>query len=92
MHMDATLDILSHITASLGNSLCTFEAKTSAAFETRELEREWAARQRRQEKSGTSGVSQSKRPMAPDSRTQKQKKINLMTYKYHALSHYVDTI
>jgi hypothetical protein len=92
MHTDVTLDILSRITASLGNSLRTFEAKTSAAFETRELERERAARQRRQEKSATSGVSKSKRPMAPDSKAQKQKKFNLMTYKYHALGHYVDTI
>ena len=92
MHTNSTLDILSRITASLGNSLCNFEAKTTAAFETRELERERAAWQQHQEKSMTSGASKSKRPTAPDSKARKQKKINLMTYKYHALSHYVDTI
>ena len=92
MHTDVTLNILSHITASLWNSPRTFEAKMSAAFETQELEHEWAAQQHYQEKSTTSGVSKSQRPMAPDSKAQKQKKFNLMTYKYHALGHYVDTI
>ena len=92
MHTDATLDILSRVTASLGNSLRTFEEKTCAAFETRELERERAARQRRQEKSVTSGASESRRPTAPNSNTRKQKKFNLRTYKLHALGDYVGTI
>ena len=73
MHTDVTLDILSHITASLGNNLRTFEAKMSAAFKTQELECEWAAQQCCQEKSATSGVSKSKIPMAPDSKARKQK-------------------
>ena len=30
--------------------------------------------------------------MTPSSKGQKQKKLNLMTYKYHVLSNYVDTI
>ena len=34
MHTDVTLDLLSLATASLGNSLCAFEEKTCAAFET----------------------------------------------------------
>ena len=92
MHTDLTLDILSHVTTSLGNSLRTFEEKTCAAFETRELERERAARQRRQEKSATNVLSDSKRPTAPSSKARKQKKLNLTTYKYHALGDYVDTI
>ena len=52
----------------------------------------WSMSGQHQEKSVTSGASKSKRPMAPDSKARKQKKINLMTYKYHALGHYVDTI
>ena len=93
MHTDPTLDILSHVTTSVGNSLRTFEEKTCAAFETRELEREWAARQQRQEKSAARGASESKRPTAPSSsKPQRQKGLNLMTYKYHALGNYADTI
>jgi hypothetical protein len=34
MHTDVTLEILSPVTTSLGNSLRTFEEKTCAAFET----------------------------------------------------------
>ena len=37
MHMDATLDIVSHVTISLANSLCMFEEETCAAFKTQEL-------------------------------------------------------
>jgi hypothetical protein len=92
MHTDATLDLLSHVTTSLGNSLRTFVEKTCAAFETRELERERAARQRRQEKSATNGASESRRPTASNSNARKQKKLNLRTYKLHALGDYVDTI
>ncbi|KAF8235652.1 hypothetical protein L208DRAFT_1256322, partial [Tricholoma matsutake] len=92
MHTDATLDILSHVTTSLGNSLHTFEEKTCEAFETRELECECAAQQQHQEKSTINVVSGSRGPMASNSNAQKQKKLNLRTYKYHALSNYVDTI
>jgi hypothetical protein len=92
MHTDATLDILSRVTTSLGNSLRTFEEKTCEAFETRELERERAARKRRKEKSAINGVSKSKKPTASNSEGRKQKKLNLGTYKYHALGDYVDTI
>jgi hypothetical protein len=50
MHTDPTLDILSQATMSLGESLRDFQEKTCSTFQTRELERERAARQRRQEK------------------------------------------
>ena len=92
MHTDVTLDILSRITTSLGNSLRRFEEKTCEAFETRELEHERAAQQRRQEKSAINVVSGSRGPMASNSNARKQKKLNLRTYKYHALGDYVDTI
>jgi hypothetical protein len=93
MHTDATLDILSSVTTSLGHSLRTFEEKSCGAFETRELERERAARQQRQEKSAANGASKSKRPTAPNSsKARKPKGFNLMTYKFHALGDYVDNI
>jgi hypothetical protein len=50
MHTDPTLDILSQATMSLGESLRDFQEKTCTMFQTRELQRERAARQRRQEK------------------------------------------
>jgi hypothetical protein len=90
--MDATLDILSPVTTSLGNSLRTFEEKTCTAYDTRELEREQAAWQRRQEKSATNVASESRRPAAPNNNARKQKKLNLGTYKFHTLGDYVDTI
>jgi hypothetical protein len=50
MHTDPTLDILSQATMCLGKSVRDFQEKTCTMFQTRELERERAARQRRQEK------------------------------------------
>jgi hypothetical protein len=49
MHTDASLDIFSQATTSLGNSLQNFQDKTCTMFQTRELERERDARRRRQE-------------------------------------------
>jgi hypothetical protein len=97
MHTDATLEILSCVTGSLGNSLRIFEEKTCAAFETRELECERVARQRCQEKSATNSVaSKSGRSTVSDnnagSMPRKLKGFNLKTYKYHALGDYIDTI
>jgi hypothetical protein len=51
MHTDVTLGILSQVTTSLGNSFRDFQEKTCATFQTRELERERAARERLRDKS-----------------------------------------
>ena len=83
MHTDPTLDILSRVTTSLGNSFRVFVRKTCTAFQTRELERERVARQRRQEKTAVQKVSESSR---------KPKQLNLKTYKYHLLRDYIETI
>jgi hypothetical protein len=83
MHTDTTLDILAEVTTSLGSSLRVFKGSTCSAFLTRELERERAARQRRQEKSGTKKTGNS---------TCKPKQLNLKTYKFHSLGDYVETI
>jgi hypothetical protein len=91
MHTDTTLDILSQVTTSLGNSLREFEEKTCTIFQTRELERERVARQRRQEKNAANAVPGSKR-IAPSNNARKPKQLNLKTYKYHALGDYVSTI
>ena len=67
MHTDATLEILSHATRSLGNSLRIFEGRTCAAFETQELEHKRASQKRHEEKSATNVASKSRKPTALDS-------------------------
>jgi hypothetical protein len=59
MHIDPTLDIFSQVTTSLGHSLRTFRDKTCVVFPTRELERERAARDRRESKHSTNSVPES---------------------------------
>ena len=88
MHTDTTLDILSDVTESLGSSLREFEEKTCSLFETRELERERASRQRRREKIMASGGA----GPAPGDNARKPKRLNLNTYKVHALGDYASTI
>jgi hypothetical protein len=91
MHTDATLDILSQVTTSLGNGLREFEEETCTMFQTRELERERAARQRRQENTANNGTKL--KPKAPSNNSaRKSKQFNLNTYKLHALGDYVSTI
>lgn len=104
MHTDATLQVLSQVTASLGDSLRDFEEKTCNAFETRELERERAARRRRQEKqaakqsqvdtsTGSTGVTKVLAPSSTRSNAARlPKRLNLKTYTYHSLGDYVSTI
>jgi hypothetical protein len=50
MHTDITLELLSQVTISFGTRIRVFREKTCAAFSTHELEREQAARLRRQDK------------------------------------------
>ena len=50
MHTDVTLELLSQVTISFGTKIRAFQEKTCAAFSTHELERERAARVRRQDK------------------------------------------
>lgn len=50
MHTDVSLELLSQVTISFGTRIRAFQEKTCAAFSTHELEREQAARLRRQNK------------------------------------------
>jgi hypothetical protein len=89
MHTDLTLQVLSQVTKSLGDSLRTFEEKICSSFDTRELECERSARQQCQKKNPADTASGSSRFSTS---ARKQRKLNLRTYKYHALGDYVDTI
>jgi hypothetical protein len=108
MHIDPTLGLLTEATTSLGNRIREFDVKTCALFQTRELERERAARQRRRENASATGaksteaetttaapgkhVGKRKAPNAPSDSGRRPKSLNLKTYKYHALGDYVATI
>lgn len=88
MHSDNTLDIMDDVTVQLGSQFREFRDKICAQFQTRELPRETAARQRRRSKqnhrsTGNSG-SHSTDPL--------QKIFNLDIYKYHSLGDYTSTI
>ena len=67
-----------------------FQEKTCAAFKTRELEHERAARMRRQEKNRV--TAQAKPNFQTHSSARQPKEFNLKTYKFHALGDYCGTI
>jgi hypothetical protein len=103
MHTDVTLELLLQVTISFGTRIRAFQEKTCAAFSTHELEREQAARVRRQDKikkaaAETNSNSQKGKKTAetnsqPQKRSGRQpKQFNLNTYKYHALGDYCNTI
>jgi hypothetical protein len=90
MHTDTTLALFSQATTSLGNSLRAFKEKMCKMYTTRELERERAARMRRQEKGMAKTSESTHRKHKSGARQPKQ--LNLKTYKFHALGDYVRTI
>jgi hypothetical protein len=104
MHTDVTLELLSQVTIALGTRIREFQEKTCTAFLTHELERERAARMRRQEKKKAAAETNSnpqnrkKATAETSSKPQKSsngkqpKQFNLNTYKYHALGDYCNTI
>jgi hypothetical protein len=86
MHTDHTLNIFDQVTVSIGECLRVFAEKTCSAFDTRELQREADARNRRSSKKTGSTTT------ASSSTTRRRKKFSLHTYKYHSLGDYPATI
>ena len=91
MHMEATLELLSKATIALGNGMCEFQAKTCSAFAPHELEHEWAARIRHQEKNMATAGPANSDPQKRNSGRQ-MKEFSLKTYKFHLLGDYCNTI
>ncbi|EPQ53856.1 hypothetical protein GLOTRDRAFT_78904, partial [Gloeophyllum trabeum ATCC 11539] len=91
MHTDTSLQLLDSATTALGKKLRSFKSGTCAAFDTRETERECAARARadarRQAGSGAANPSS-----AATASGRRHRTLNLQRYKLHALGDYVDTI
>jgi hypothetical protein len=95
MHTDPTLSFLDNATTRIGAQFRKFANHTCPAFDTRELEREKAARTRRllkKAKAGKGSKDPVPEPLAATSEGPRSKKFSLQTYKYHALGDYVETI
>ncbi|KAJ7697053.1 hypothetical protein B0H17DRAFT_1197774 [Mycena rosella] len=93
LHTDFTLDQLQAVTTMLGRQLRYFTRVTCAAFTTKELPREEAARGRRTAKKAAAASAAGTAP--PKSRGtggSKIKVFNMETYKGHSLGDYVRTI
>lgn len=82
MHSDSTLKHLEALTTKLGKLVRDFENKVCSKFTTVELPREAEARKRRPAARDRSDASSAVHV----------KKLNLFTYKWHALADYVPQI
>ncbi|KJA12873.1 hypothetical protein HYPSUDRAFT_1084937, partial [Hypholoma sublateritium FD-334 SS-4] len=96
-HTDQSLIILESATVKLGELLRIFQAKTCAAYHTRELPRETAARlQKAASKLLPSKPAASDRTnaasKAKSAAGRQLKNLNLKTYKDHSLGDYVESI
>ena len=91
MHTDEMLKLLDQITVCLGGYPCSFQLKTCAAFNTRELK--WEVEHRQHCELKTPGRRSSATATASTSQvTRRPKTFNLQTYKVHALGDYLSSI
>ncbi len=90
IHTDSTLDIFQASTKSLTAAVRTFIWETCQFYATQELPKETAAHGRcTAALTAKQGMRSTKEKM---SAAPKGKKLNLETYKYHALTDYHETI
>jgi hypothetical protein len=92
LHTDHTLKILDGITIRIGVQFRAFNDETCSAFDTHELAREKQARERRQRKKSKDSNSASGSAPGPGPSQSRAKKLNIQTYKFHALGDYATTI
>lgn len=90
-HTDLSLNILDSVTVQLGKKLRDFRDTTCAAFDTKELSREVAARVRRASKKSVTS-SHKRTANATNAAGKQSKTLNLKTYKDHSLGDYVEMI
>lgn len=90
IHTDKTLDLLATATKTLTSAMRRFLRETCEAFNTKELTKEVAARGRRTAARAAKGDSRAAKGKATTN--PKPKRLNLATYKYHALADYAETI
>lgn len=105
LHTDITLGIMDRLTTELGQALRDFEDKVCTGYATRELPRETAARERRQQAKGPdppeelqprTNLGPPRIAELPKGKNAEPKRLvkalNLQTYKHHSLGDYVDAI
>jgi hypothetical protein len=102
MHTDPTIDHLERLTSEIGRLMRGFKNTTCAEFDTFELPREVAARNRREQRAATAQAAAGSGPTPaataptaaapPATKSKKKVTLNLNTYKWHALGDYVSTI
>jgi hypothetical protein len=90
IHTDNTLALFRSSTKSLTAAMRRFLKITCEVYATQELPKETAARGRRTSALAVKGKSRGSKGKGNPG--QKSKKLNLATYKYHALADYPDTI
>lgn len=86
LHTDTTLSYFDESTVALGKGLRQFRKVTCEAFNTTELAKEASARVRREAVDIGKGAQADS--TASERAAKKQRKLNLNTYKVHALGHY----
>ena len=91
LHTESTLQSFEVSTSELGRILRRFRATTCEEFHTQELPSEEAARGRRWAARLRNQTPSSQRNVKGPAKRQKRK-LNLETFKLHALGHYVNTI
>jgi hypothetical protein len=91
MHTEDTLSFFDAATVILGQTVRKFAHTTCKVYDTSELPHEYATRGRR-EAALASKLGEADPKGRVVSSGPKRKKLNLMTYKYHALGDYPDTI
>jgi len=90
IHTDKTLDLLEAATETLTSAMRHFLRETCENFNTRELQKEVAACGQCKAALAAKGDSHAAKGKAATG--PKLKKLNLATYKYHALADYAETI
>ncbi|KAG2747227.1 hypothetical protein P692DRAFT_20737745, partial [Suillus brevipes Sb2] len=86
LHTDDTLALFDHATGTLGQTVRKFQRSTCEYYHTTELPQEYATRGKRH--ASLSAKQKGKGKLSGP----KVKKLNLQTYKYHALGDYPSTI
>lgn len=100
LHSDSTLTIFDHVTHMLGEAMRAFATKVCPEYNTCELDKELAARQRRKAKKAAkrkTTTTTSKRVPTPEPNGAEEsirieKRYNLNTYKFHRAGDYVREI
>jgi hypothetical protein len=92
LHTESSLSHMEAVTTALGRELRRFCTTTCLAFKTTELEKEFAARGRKQQRKQDQTPTSAKKPANPPAGGRKAKTLNLSVYKVHALGDYARTI